>query len=83
MADAADMALEVDRLVSRAVRLGEILKNVPPEGIPLSEVMAELDKVGPHYMGAAAGLPCMGARDTRCHPDEGMCACFDRIDGLA
>jgi len=23
------------------------------------------------------GLPCAGARDDRCHPDPGMCACFD------
>jgi hypothetical protein len=22
--------------------------------------------------------PCMGARDERCHPEPGMCACFDR-----
>ena len=23
--------------------------------------------------------PCAGARDERCHPDPGMCACFDRV----
>jgi len=28
-------------------------------------------------------LGCMGARDERCHPEPGMCACFDGAWGCA
>jgi hypothetical protein len=48
-----------------------------PSAVGASEEGFHCSEPYPCSHDRAVATPCAGARDERCHPDPGMCACFD------